>query len=224
MGEKNIVIVSGGTISRKLLVQYINVHSPDIIIAVDGGLQCIEELNLPVHYIVGDFDTIEHKTLQKYKMLEKMSKQGYPKILSFNPEKDDTDTEIALRLAVSLKPSQIILLGGTGTRLDHTFANIHLLKIALDQGIEAYLLDEHNKVYLIRQSTRVKHCNVYGNYISILPFTTVVRNITLHGLKYPLTNHTMQLGTSLGISNEIIANEALIEFEDGILIVIESKD
>ena len=61
-------------------------------------------------------------------------------------------------------------------------------------------------------------------YISLIPLTTVVENVTLKGLKYPLENRTLYIGDSLGISNEQLQEQAEIQLGKGILILIKSKD
>ena len=61
-------------------------------------------------------------------------------------------------------------------------------------------------------------------YISLLPLTTKVTGITLKGFKYLLENGTLKIGESIGVSNEQIEEEAIIEVKKGILVVIKSKD
>ena len=72
-------------------------------------------------------------------------------IKRLNPVKDYTDTDVALRLALELGAEEITILGGTGARIDHTAANVRILFLALQKGVRAYLLDEHNKMWLTDQ-------------------------------------------------------------------------
>jgi thiamine pyrophosphokinase len=64
----------------------------------------------------------------------------------------------------------------------------------------------------------------YGNYISLLPLTEEVTGVTLYGFKYPLTDKTLVIGDSLGVSNELIEDEGIIVITSGTLIVVESMD
>ena len=90
--------------------------------------------------------------------------------------------------------------------------------------MEACILDPGNKLYLIDGERRFKRREVWGTYVSFLPLTEEVRGITLRGFKYPLTDRDISIGTSLCISNELAADEAVITLQDGVLIVVESRD
>ncbi len=167
-------------------------------------------------YILGDFDSIDKKVLEKYKT-QKI------KINELKPEKDFTDTEEAINLAIKLKSSEIVIIGAIGTRIDHVLANINVLKIALDNNIKAKIINEHNEIELINNELIIEKNNLY-KYISIMPLTTQVEGITITGMKYPLENYTLTIGNSLGVSNEQIEKTAKIKVKDGILIVIKSRD
>lgn len=167
-------------------------------------------------YILGDFDSIDKKVLEKYKT-QKI------KINELKPEKDFTDTEEAINLAIKLKSSEFVIIGAIGTRIDHVLANINVLKIALDNNIKAKIINEHNEIELINNELIIEKNNLY-KYISIMPLTTKVEGITITGMKYPLENYTLTIGNSLGVSNEQIEKTAKIKVKDGILIVIKSRD
>ncbi len=167
-------------------------------------------------YILGDFDSIDKKVLEKYKT-QKI------KINELKPEKDFTDTEEAINLAIKLKSSEFVIIGAIGTRIDHVLANINVLKIALDNNIKAKIINEHNEIELINNELIIEKNNLY-KYISIMPLTTQVEGITITGMKYPLENYTLTIGNSLGVSNEQIEKTAKIKVKDGILIVIKSRD
>ena len=108
--------------------------------------------------------------------------------------------------------------------MDHAIANIHILKDALETNIPCQILDEHNRIYLINKEITLEKNRVYGKYISLIPLTSEVKDLTLTGFKYSLNNYDLPIGTSLGVSNEIVENIAQIKMKKGILIVIESKD
>lgn len=222
--DKRALIVTGGYCDKGLVTQLLEQIHVDLIIAVDGGLRIIDELGLKADYIVGDFDTIEPTIIRKYRDLSNAQETAQPVIQEFQPEKDDTDTEIAIQLCIQLSCCDVILVGATGTRLDHTFANIHLLKQLLDAGIEASIYDNNNKIYLKNQSFAIHKNEIYGTYFSMLPLTECVENVTLTGFKYSLQNHNVIFGSSLCISNEVVEDTAQVEFSKGILILFETKD
>ena len=188
------------------------------IIAGDRGLEALYKLKIIPNHVVGDFDSVSAEILEFYK------KQSQITFHTFNSEKDNTDTDIALKLAIQLKSSKITILGALGKRMDHAIANIHILKDALEANIPCQIIDEHNRIYLINKEKTLEKDKVYGKYVSLIPLTSIVEGLTLTGFQYPLNDYTLPIGTSLGISNEIIGDIAHIKMDKGILIVIESKD
>lgn len=224
--KMKILIISGGNIDFDFALDFLAKYHPDETIAVDGGLAFLDKVgqinkNMPnITHIVGDFDTIEPEILEKYKQKPNIT------IHSFNPEKDYTDTDIALKLAMKLgeggKAVQITLLGATGTRLDHVLANMQLLIGPLSKGMECILLDAHNRVRMIQGHFTLKE--PYGKYISLIPVTMVLKGIDLKGFKYPLTDRTMVLGESLCVSNELSGRYGEIYIREGIALLIESMD
>ncbi len=188
------------------------------IIAGDKGLEALYQLKIIPNHVVGDFDSVSPEILEFYK------KQSQIIFHTFNAEKDNTDTDIALKLAIKIGSSKITILGALGKRMDHAIANIHILKDALEAKIPCQIIDEHNRIYLINKEMTLEKDKVYGKYVSLIPLTSIVEGLTLTGFKYPLSDYTLPIGTSLGISNEIITDTAHIEMKKGILIVIESRD
>jgi len=173
-------------------------------------------LQIKPTYIVGDFDSIKKEILNRYKKVNKNIKQ-------LIPEKDFTDTEAALEIAIKNKSKTVTIIGAVGTRLDHTIANIHILKYALENNIEVKIINENNEIKLIDKYTELRKDKKY-KYISIIPLTTEVTGLTLTGLKYELKNYNLKIGTSLGVSNEQVEDIATINLEKGILILIKSRD
>ena len=53
----------------------------------------------------------------------------------YPPEKDDTDTQLALRLAHNDRADEIVVWGGTGDRIDHTLSNLFSAAGFVEQGI-----------------------------------------------------------------------------------------
>lgn len=213
-----ILIISGGSIEREFADAYIESYQPEYTIVADGGMGYCKMSNLVPDCIVGDFDSVEKETLAYF--------HESPQIIwkQFCPKKDETDTELAMTTAFEHGATELHILGATGSRLDHVIGNIQLLHKALIRDIPAYIVDRNNRVCLIDQAKTIQKSKQYGKYISILPLTTTVEGITLKGFQYPLDKATLYSNNTLGISNEITEEEARIELEKGIAIVIESKD
>lgn len=218
--KKSALLISGGHIDIEYTKKYISTRSYDIVIAVDGGLKSAMKLDVMPDYIVGDFDTIEEDILKKYMQVDGIS------IIRLNPEKDLTDTQSAIEKAIELSTDYIEIIGGTGTRLDHTIANIHTLQMMEGRCREAVITNENNRIRIIYDKYVIKKGEQFGKYVSFLPLTDVVEKITLKGFKYPLKDFDFTIkGTlGLGVSNEIIDEEAEVSLKSGRLIMIESRD
>jgi thiamine pyrophosphokinase len=216
-GTNKILIISGGHIDEDFLGRLVSENAYSMIIAADRGLLAADLRDIRPDYIVGDFDSVPSGLLEKYKQMS-------TPVRTFPTEKDKTDTQIALELAMMHNPSVIDIAGGTGSRLDHVLANINLLLLPMQLGIKACILDSNNRIYLSDKSFTIDRSSQYGRFVSLLPFTPEVTGLSLKGFKYPLNKITMTAGSSLGISNEIIEDKAYVEFISGILITAETRD
>ncbi|MCI8418653.1 MAG: thiamine diphosphokinase [Lachnospiraceae bacterium] len=214
------VIVSGGNIQEDFALSFLREQPFQELIAVDRGLELLYSQGICPTRIVGDFDSVEQKVFCWYQ------EQTEIEIRKFDPVKDATDTQIALELALELGSTSITILGGMGSRLDHTLGNVQTMMLALNAGVDCCLLDEKNRVRLIRESMTIKKEEQYGSYVSLLPLTSVVEGVNLIGFKYPLTNHTFTSTGSagFGVSNEIVAKVGRIELSTGVFILIEARD
>lgn len=210
------LIISGGDLDLEFLKTFIKNKKIDYIIAVDSGLEKLNYINLLPNYIIGDFDSIETNILKNYEDKD-------IEIIRLNPEKDFSDTHMALKLAIELESNEVYILGALGKRIDHAIANIHILKEALDNKIKCKIVDNKNEIQVLTKGVNNIEKSNY-KYISLFPLTTQVKGIMLEGFKYHLNNATLNIGHSIGVSNEIINEDAKIYINDGILLVIKSND
>jgi thiamine pyrophosphokinase len=215
--ENKILIISGGQVEPSFVSDRVKTEQYSMIIAADYGLVLANQLGLSLDFIVGDFDSVPESVLRIYR------EKSIP-IKTFPKEKDKTDTQIAIELALMYNPTKLHIVGATGSRLDHTLANLHLLLLPMQLNIDACILNQNNKLYLKQESFQILKREQFGDFVSLLPFSEKVSGLTLNGFKYPLDRIILTAGNSLGISNEIVADTAQIEFNEGILLVMETKD
>lgn len=215
-----IIIVTGGSINEDFARKFIEINEYNYIIAVDGGLRLLHKIDIEPNCLVGDFDTIDKEILEIYTARDDIE------VIRLIPEKDYTDTHTAILKAIDFKPDEICILGGTGSRLDHTISNIQLLLLPLKENIKARIINENNTIYLIDSDTIINKSETHGEYISLIPFEDSVKGVTLEGFKYPLDDYDFDKlnSISLGVSNELIKNIGKIRLKSGILLVIEAKD
>lgn len=217
MSRKGIII-SGGSLDTEFTLQILKEIQPEYVIGVDRGLAFLYHNQVMPTHIVGDFDSVEPEIIAYYK-----ENTDIP-VREFNPVKDASDTEIAVRLAVELGVKNLWILGATGTRLDHVMANIQTLKIAHDNGMKAHIVDAYNRISLAEKEVILARENAFGKYFSIFPFGGVVEDISIEGAKYPLSNYRLCPCDSRTVSNEIKENEVKITFPEGMIVLMETRD
>ena len=215
---KRGLIVTGGSTDKEFGQNYIKENAFDLMIAADSGMHFFYETGYYPDRIIGDFDSVHEKTLRYFQTQEGIE---WVRLI---PEKDDTDTEAAIRLAIAAGCDEIHILGGTGSRIDHMLGNIGLLGIGLTEHVSMFLVDPQNRVRMIRENLLLSKREQYGDFVSLLAVTSEVTGVTLTGMKYPLKDDTMHRYSSLGISNEIVEDVAEIRLENGVLLVIESLE
>lgn len=215
---KRTVIVSGGTLEEAFVLNILKSEETEFIIAADHGLSFLHEHQILPDYIVGDFDSTPEEIVSYYRMETKIP------IRKFNPVKDASDTEIALRLCMELRRKHVWILGATGNRADHLWANVQSLKIALDAGVDARILDSYNQIRLLDQGIILRKEEAYGPYFSVFPLSGLVADFNINGAKYPLHHHLLTPYDSLCVSNEFAEDEVEISFPFGEVILMETRD
>lgn len=185
----------------------------DYLICADSGANHAYELGYVPNLIVGDFDSVGQDVLKAY--IEK----GCP-IKTYPVEKDYTDTELAIQLALEQKPTEIDLLGAIGTRLDHSLANVFLLTAYYRENCKLRLIGPDYMAWVTKDETFV--LGEPGDYVSILALNEKAQGVTLEGFKYPLYNANISRGSSYGISNELLQEKGLISVKSGTLLVVHT--
>ena len=199
--SKRTIIVSGGVIEEDFALPVLKSEETEFVIGVDKGLEFLYAHQIKPDYIVGDFDSVSKELVDYYR-----EELNVP-VREFNPVKDASDTEIALRLCLGLNRKEIWILGGTGSRIDHLWANVQCLQIALDAGADARIVDSHNQIRLIDRDITLKREEAFGPYFSLFPLEMPVDELTITGAKYPLKNHFLKPADSLCVSNEFAVRE-----------------
>ena len=187
-------------------------------IGVDRG--AIRLLNYGIEPILalGDFDSITQKELEKLKEKIKDVRQ-------FPAEKDETDTEIAVKTAfLEFSPDEVTIYGATGGRLDHLLNNLWLV---FQPAFHPYIskikiVDNKNSVSYFVPGTYNLEKEKDKNYLAFVCLTPVEK-LTLTNVKYELSERDILSPHSLA-SNEFSDERAQFSFEKGLMAVIQSKD
>ncbi len=203
------------------------------IICADGGYNIAKKLDLIPSIVIGDFDSFENDNLSNESEASKNEISYYInkntksniKVIKLPKEKDLTDTEAALQLAIDNKSEQISIIGGLGRRFDHTMGNIALLKkyAISNSALSIKIIDGLNQIEIVNAGNYELEKNGY-KYIGLIPITDEISEISSKGLKYNLLNQDLQSTSTLGLSNEFTDETAKISFKQGLLMIVQTND
>ena len=204
MEERACWICGAGDFTPRLLAP----AAGDVVVAADGGLAYLDGAGIVPNQILGDFDSLGRQ----------------PKganVTAYPPEKDDTDTLLALKEAMRRGYDDIMIIGGLGGRIDHTLANISLTAFAAQHGAVCHLIDEHHQIFAIHNdSIMVK--KGYWKWLSVFAAGSEVRGVSLRGLKYPLQEAVLTNTYPIGVSNEFVSSSAVVTAAQGTLLIVLS--
>ncbi len=192
-------------------------NEKSIWLGVDGGAKRLLHLNIPFEIALGDFDS-----LTKAELADLKTKVADVRV--FPAEKDQTDTEIGLEVALSLNPDLIRIFGATGGRMDHLLANLMMLtQPKFFEAIQLVeMIDRYNYMKMYAPGTYTLEKQKDKKYVAFTTMANVSR-LTLKGFKYPLEKADFPFGRALS-SNEFNQDKATFSFQTGLLLMTQSKD
>lgn len=209
---KTVIIGSGEIYDYSFCLDI--AHSADRIICADGGTRHAINMKLTPHVIIGDMDSSADRYIDYFR------NKGV-EIIQYSQDKDKTDTHICVEFALAFS-TEIILLGATGSRIDHMIANISLLRLGVEKDIPISLVDNKNDIKMIRDSIVLDGNK--GDIFSLIPFTEKVEGISTRGAHYELEDAVMELGDPYGVSNFFEEERVEVSIKKGYLLVIKSRD
>ena len=208
-----VIILTNGEYGDYSFCKYIGDY--DYVICADNGMRHANKIGVTPNLLVGDFDSASKKELNDFE------NRGI-KVMKFPPEKDMTDTEIAVEQAIKMGAMRIDIYGGIGSRLDHTLGYVHLLYALLKRGIKGRLLNPNNEVNITDSSISID--GKAGELISLIPFFGDAEGVSTVGLAYSLDYGVLKMGKALGVSNYMLGENAKVSIQKGVLLVIKAED
>ncbi len=179
-----------------------------LMLCADSGLRLANLLKIKPDLVMGDFDSLGFVP-------------NDVEIVQAPVEKDDTDTMLAVRRALSLGYDNIRIYGAFGGRLDHTIANLQTLRFLHEHGAEGMLIGANDYACIVSGKMR-KFPKMRDFSLSVFALTDICEGVTLRGVHYPLENAVLRASFPIGVSNEIIEDAAEIECGKGMLLVVVS--
>ncbi|MFR7349796.1 thiamine diphosphokinase [Peptoniphilus sp.] len=208
---KGLIVSGGNRVRRETLFE--NIEDRFIVVA-DGGIKNLVGTDIIPDEVLGDFDSIDEEG-------KSFIEKNNIKIEKYPSRKDFTDTELCLEVLLKKGADDIIILGATGTRLDHMFSSMFLLERLKKESVAGKFIDDYNEVSFISNETVEVKKNKY-KYLSIVPVSKEVC-LTLNGTEYEVENLKFNRFTTIAVSNEVKDEVAKIEI-DGEGFLILSRD
>ena len=206
----NILVIAGGPDPGSALIKKCAAQA-DKIFCADRGAQWAYLAGLKPDLVVGDMDSVNDDTL------DRVDADGV-RTMRYPVEKDMTDTQIALELAVAEGARSITLLGALGGRIDHTLANISLMTSYHRRGVRVAIMDTNSAMFVGERTITFRA--VKGSTVSIFPVEEGVRVLRSEGLYYPLNDLVIPMDGTLCISNQMISDRVILDVRNGSLLVI----
>ena len=213
MERKTVFIYTGGTVFDEYLIE--KPEAGTLVIAADAGYLTARRLGITPDVVLGDFDTLGEENIP----------DGV-ECLRVPREKDDTDTQLAVKVAIERGAEEITIVGGMSGRIDHTLSTLAILEDLWERKegrIFAILTDGKNRVRFLRNNSTLIARSAY-RYLSLIAADPIVKGVTLDGCKYPLKNARLSRTFQYAVSNEIIGNCAFLDVRRGGVWIIESID
>lgn len=212
------IVCAGGPKSE--VMSFTPFEQRDVIyIGADRGAIHLMEQGIVPKEAIGDFDSVSQK---EYEQIQATVET----VDAFQAEKNETDTELAVERAIAYKPTEVILTGVTGGRLDHMMSAIQLLLRfqEKEKHISFSVRNQQNKLSILFPGTHQLMKDSSFQYISFFPLRERVEHITLTGFRYDIEDEQIDFGTTMFTSNELLDETGTISFSDGICLVVRSSD
>lgn len=204
-------IYAGGSVLCENIVE--KPKRGDIIIAADSGYAHAASLGVSPDVLVGDLDSLSPDADVPQNI----------ECVKLPCEKNCTDTQAAVEIALERGFTDVVIVGGIGTRLDHSLSTVAILEYLRSRGVRGYVTNGYNRVRYLENDSVLLGRSDY-KYFSVLALDKICKGVSIDGGKYPLKNARLFRGNGFAVSNEIDGNVALISVKKGALLVIESRD
>lgn len=214
MTHRHAIIYTGGDTPherahRTAVVIATNNDSETLVIAADSGWGHAVATGRVPDILVGDMDSISESHLAQ-------ARESHTDVIVHDPDKDETDTEIALATAIDNGATHITVIAGGGDRPDHVFAMLHSLA---SPRFAAARIDGHlgaSRFHVCHAHQPVDIHTQPGDTVSLLPVGGDAV-VSAENVKWPLVHETLHARASRGVSN-VATGRVDIAVHEGTLI------
>jgi thiamine pyrophosphokinase len=208
---RSAIIFCGGGPSR------VPLEVPDgaLVVAADVGLAEAQRLGVPVDLLIGDMDSVGAAELQAFE-------RGGGEVRRFPEDKDATDLDLAVEAAVVAGVARVVVVGGAGGRFDHLMGNALVLASPRYAAVEIDGVFGGTLLHVVHHRRQL--LGAPEETISLFAIGGPAHGVRTDGLRWSLEGADLQPGSSLGISNRFLGEQATIEVADGIVLAVRPGD
>jgi thiamine pyrophosphokinase len=192
-------------------------NSNDIVIAADGGASICLQLGIIPDFLIGDMDSVQPE------LIKDLQTKG-TRLIVYPRDKDQIDLELALIYALEQGAHEVLLFGLLGGRLDLSLANLMLLAKDDWKDMSLVVADGPDTAYIMHGPDTNKIQGDPGDIVSLIPLTGKVTGVSSSGLRWPLKDADLELGSTLSISNELLEQSADVKIGIGKLLLVHRAD
>lgn len=203
------IIFANGTIDNSDSIP----SGKDLTIAADGGLHHCLSLGITPDVVIGDLDSLTGDDIKGLQI-------AGVEIVRYPAKKDQTDLELALRLAIDRGADEILVFGAMGGRWDMSIANILLPAEQNLSDATIRIIDGRHEIMLLRAGKEITFHGEKGDILSLIPLGLDALGINTVGLEYPLKDDVLRFGSSHGISNVLVEETARVFLKQGMLLCV----
>lgn len=216
----HVLIVADGDVDMSVLSELASGAVRPYLIAADGGAAHVLAAGLVPDVVVGDFDSLAASERDR---LESLGVE----LRVAAPDKDESDMELCLLTAIESGAERVTIVGALGlVRPEHGIANLLLLADPRLDDLDVVIAGRGSRISRMGTADGPGETvvpGIAGDFVSLLPLGPVVEGVTTEGLRFPLTDATLPLGPSRGLSNELTGRRARVSSRRGRLLVIHTR-
>lgn len=207
-------VFAGGEFSTEHM-PFDEIGEQDAFICVDRGVEHCLAAGLKPTLLIGDFDSADQDILAQAH-LSHTPRYDYP------ARKSASDLELALQVLADDPPDSVVILGVSGGRTDHMLYNWCLPSLRL-WPFTLLLIDGTTRCHVLQGKADCMLSVMDGQTLSLLAQVRAT-GVTTTGLQYPLQDATLEVGSTLGLSNVVEGGQASIRQDSGTLLVLVNSD
>ncbi len=183
----------------------------DVLIAVDGAANSAKNLGLTPNIICGDYDSVSLEA----------ATEDFPNAEFIpTPDQNYADLEKAILLAMERGATEIVVLGASGGRLDHTLGNLAVMQ-RYSSAVKLVFLDDFGSCHSLSTPQTFRFHVDLGDTVSLVAFQPN-SIVSIKGVKWELKDYPLPVGTQ-GVSNLAASNIIEVSVANGAVFVLISK-